>query len=156
MNIDISVYKDGFHSDLNETFCVGTVDAASKQLIKSSYESLMAAVAMVAPNTMVRDFGKTISKIVGKAGFSVVKTYCGHGIGKLFHGAPNVPHYASMRLPPFFGFALLQLCTIVCFRLTRIASCGLRPLNRQQGCGCAEAGNGVHYRADDQCRHFQR
>ncbi len=100
MNIDISIFKDGFHGDLNETYCVGgAVDAASKQLIKTTYESLMAAVAMVAPDVMVRDFGKTISKIAGKAGFSVVKTYCGHGIGKMFHCAPSVPHYASMTFP---------------------------------------------------------
>ncbi len=98
INIDISVYKDGYHADLNETFCVGqSVDATSKNLIKTTYEALMAAVATVKPNAMVRDFGTVISKIVGKAGFSVVKTYCGHGIGHLFHGPPNVPHYAKNK-----------------------------------------------------------
>jgi methionyl aminopeptidase len=93
VNIDITVYKDGFHGDLNETFLVGTVAPEHKKLVKASYDSMMLAIAAVAPGVACRDFGTIINKHITKCGFSVVKTYCGHGIGELFHSAPNIPHY---------------------------------------------------------------
>eukprot|EP00163_Fabomonas_tropica_P012245 TRINITY_DN234_c1_g1_i1.p1 TRINITY_DN234_c1_g1~~TRINITY_DN234_c1_g1_i1.p1 ORF type:complete len:360 (-),score=69.73 TRINITY_DN234_c1_g1_i1:495-1574(-) len=95
VNLDVSVYHDGFHADLNETYTVGEVDEESKRLIKASYDSLQAAIAIVKPGTPYRDVGKEIEKLVKKQGFSVVTRYCGHGIGELFHTGPNVPHYAS-------------------------------------------------------------
>jgi len=97
VNIDISVFYKGYHGDLNETFCVGKVDDASKSLIKTTYEALMNAIAEVRSGALVRDFGTIISKTVNTKGFQVVKSYCGHGIGKLFHGSPNVPHYARNK-----------------------------------------------------------
>jgi len=97
VNIDISVFYKGYHGDLNETFCVGKVDDASKLLIKTTYEALMNAIAEMRSGALVRDFGTIISKTVNTKGFQVVKSYCGHGIGKLFHGSPNVPHYARNK-----------------------------------------------------------
>lgn len=97
VNIDISVYYKGFHADLNETFLVGDVAQEHKNLVKNAYDCLMAAIAEVRPGMMFRDFGRTISKTAKDAGHSVVKTYCGHGIGTLFHCAPNVPHYAKNK-----------------------------------------------------------
>ncbi len=75
VNVDISVYLNGFHSDLNETFCVGTVDAESKRLIKASHDSLMKAIETIRPGTLFRDFGEVISKFIAKTGFSVVRSY---------------------------------------------------------------------------------
>ena len=97
MNIDVSVFKDGFHGDLNETFFVGSVDESSRRLVKCAYDSLTAAVALVRPGVPYRDLGEAISEVARAAGCSVVTTYCGHGIGKLFHTVPNVPHYAKNK-----------------------------------------------------------
>eukprot|EP01083_Nonionella_stella_P194969 718614_1 len=97
VNIDITVYFKGHHGDLNETFLVGNVEQKYKNLVKTAYESMMLAFDHVQPGVMVRDFGKIISKHVAKKGYSVVRSYCGHGIGKLFHCAPNVPHYAKNK-----------------------------------------------------------
>lgn len=98
VNIDVSVYKDGFHGDLNETFLVGgAVDASSRTLVKTAYESLAAAVALCRPGALYRDLGEAISQVTRAAGCSVVTTYCGHGIGSLFHTSPNVPHYAKNK-----------------------------------------------------------
>eukprot|EP01034_Spumella_vulgaris_P032486 gene32486-40094_t len=98
VNLDISVYKGGFHADLNETFMVGAVDEKSYNLVKCAYDSLAAAVALVRPGTMYRDLGEAINHVTKTAKFSVVTTYCGHGIGRLFHtAAPNIPHYAKNK-----------------------------------------------------------
>jgi len=97
VNIDITVFKDGFHGDLNETFLVGNVAPAYKKLIRTTYESLQHAINAVKPGVACRDFGTLISKHVNAQGYQVVKTYCGHGIGDLFHCAPNIPHYARNK-----------------------------------------------------------
>uniref|UniRef100_A0A7S3YVT8 Methionine aminopeptidase n=2 Tax=Lotharella globosa TaxID=91324 RepID=A0A7S3YVT8_9EUKA len=97
VNIDITVYKNGFHGDLNETFLVGEVDEESKKLVRTTYESLMLAIRACKPDFFIRDFGKIISKHCNRKNYSVVRSYCGHGIGELFHCAPNVPHYSKNK-----------------------------------------------------------
>ena len=97
VNLDISVYKDGYHGDLNETFFVGNVDADAVRVVQTAYECLQAAIAMVRPGTLYRQLGETISQVAKKNNCSVVKTYCGHGIGELFHTGPTVPHYANNK-----------------------------------------------------------
>jgi methionyl aminopeptidase len=94
--VDVSVYYKGWHGDLNETFIVGTpadVDEESKKLVKAAHDALQAAIAICKPGARYRDLGDIITRHCRALGFSVVKTYCGHGIGDLFHCAPNVPHY---------------------------------------------------------------
>jgi len=93
VNIDITVFYKGFHGDLNETYLVGNVDMESKELVRTSYESMMAAVNEVRPGRYFREFGKYIQSRADKGGCKVTKTYCGHGIGRDFHSAPSVPHY---------------------------------------------------------------
>jgi len=97
VNIDVSTYIGGCHGDLNETFLVGNVDAAGRKVVKTAFECLAAALNEVRAGTMYRDLGKAISKTADRQQCSVVRTYCGHGIGKLFHTAPNVPHYAKNK-----------------------------------------------------------
>ncbi|KAL1914529.1 uncharacterized protein VTP21DRAFT_8243 [Calcarisporiella thermophila] len=97
INIDVSLYYRGFHGDLNETYCVGEVDAESQKLVDTTRECLEKAIAIVKPGTLYRDVGPVIEKHAKSRGFSVVRTYCGHGIHKLFHCAPNVPHYAKNK-----------------------------------------------------------
>lgn len=117
VNLDVSCYYNGFHGDLNETYLVGNVDEKGRQLVQCAKECLEKAIAMgkkkcisnvkilnsfylytVKPGVRYRDFGKVIEEHAKKNGFSVVRTFCGHGINQLFHCAPNVPHYASMCL----------------------------------------------------------
>jgi methionyl aminopeptidase len=93
-NVDITVYHRGFHGDLNETFFVGNVAEKDKNLVKVTHESLMLAIGEVKPGVKFRDLGGIIQKHVQASGYSVVRSYCGHGIHRLFHTLPNVPHYA--------------------------------------------------------------
>jgi methionyl aminopeptidase len=97
VNLDISVYYNGYHADLNETFFVGSVDSESKALVQCAFNALAAAVAIVKPGTLYRDLGEEIFKVTHAAGFSIVRTYCGHGIGTLFHTGPNIPHYPKNK-----------------------------------------------------------
>ena len=101
VNVDVTVYKDGFHADLNETFMVGNVDDGAVHLVKTAYDSLMAAIDGMKPGMMYRDIGNIISKTVHENKLSVVRTYCGHGIGTLFHSSPSIPHYAKNKAVGF-------------------------------------------------------
>lgn len=91
------MFYNGFHSDLNETIMVGNVSPESVNLVRTAYECLARAAALIRPGTMYRDFGHEISKVANGSGCSVVTTYCGHGVGSLFHTAPNVPHYSKNK-----------------------------------------------------------
>ncbi|KAG6431031.1 hypothetical protein SASPL_109106 [Salvia splendens] len=91
-----SVYYKGVHADLNETFFVGNVDEASKRLVQHTIECLDNAIAAVKPGVRFQEIGDIISRHASMSGFSVARSYCGHGIGELFQCAPNIPHYASI------------------------------------------------------------
>jgi methionyl aminopeptidase len=98
VNLDISIFTaDGFHTDLNETYLVGNVDEKGKKLVQCAYECLQKAVAVCRPGVMYRDLGAIIQHVATGYGFTVVKSYCGHGVGELFHGNPSVPHYAKNK-----------------------------------------------------------
>jgi len=85
------------HGDLNETYFIGEVDPKTRRLVEATYESLQMAIDTVKPGVLYRDIGGVIQNHVTKAGFSVVRTYCGHGIGRLFHTAPSIPHYSKNK-----------------------------------------------------------
>lgn len=70
---------------MNETFYVGKVSESSKKLVKATYDSLMKAIEYCKPNAMYREVGNIISNVVEPQGFSVVRSYTGHGIGNMFH-----------------------------------------------------------------------
>lgn len=97
VNADITVYHNGFHGDVNETFFVGKPDEASKKLVKVTWECLDYAIKTVKPGVRYREIGNAIQKHAQHNGFSVVRSYCGHGIHRLFHTAPSVPHYAKNK-----------------------------------------------------------
>jgi methionyl aminopeptidase len=101
INLDISCYKDGVHADLNETFCVGKVSESSRALIEATYESLMLCIEQCKPGTMYREMGNIISGHVEPKGYSVVRSYQGHGVGRMFHQAPSVPHYSKNKAVGF-------------------------------------------------------
>lgn len=94
VNIDVTTFnRGGYHGDLNETFLVGNVDEEGRKLVKTAFDCLKNALSMVKPGTLYRDLGTIIHKTATSNGCSVNRTYCGHGIGSLFHTAPNIPHY---------------------------------------------------------------
>eukprot|EP00262_Sarcandra_glabra_P005362 TRINITY_DN16859_c0_g1_i1.p1 TRINITY_DN16859_c0_g1~~TRINITY_DN16859_c0_g1_i1.p1 ORF type:complete len:400 (+),score=59.55 TRINITY_DN16859_c0_g1_i1:123-1322(+) len=97
VNVDVTVYHKGVHGDLNETYMVGTTDEASQQLIRCTYECLEKAISIVKPGVRFREVGEVINRHASMSGLSVVKSYCGHGIGELFHCAPNIPHYGRNK-----------------------------------------------------------
>ena len=101
VNVDVSCYKDGFHADLNETYCVGKVAESSRNLIEATYDSLMKAIAICKPGKMYREIGDVISNHVEPMGFSVVRKYSGHGVGRKFHCKPTVPHYSRNKTVGF-------------------------------------------------------
>lgn len=96
-NVDITVFHRGFHGDLNETFFVGNVSEKHKKLVQVTYECLSKAIEIVKPGEKYREIGNVIQKHAQAHGFSVVRSYCGHGIHRLFHTTPNVPHYAKNK-----------------------------------------------------------
>ncbi len=96
-NIDVTVYHRGYHGDLNETCFVGNPSEKARKLVNNTWECLQKAIAEVKPGVKYREMGNVIQKHAQSEGFSVVRSYCGHGIHKLFHCAPNVPHYAKNK-----------------------------------------------------------
>lgn len=96
-NLDISIFYDGFHADLNETYLVGNVDETGRKLVSNARKCLDEAIKLVKPGMLYRDLGTVIEKTAKSDGFSVVRTYCGHGINTLFHCPPNVPHYSQNK-----------------------------------------------------------
>ena len=99
VNVDITLYHNGCHGDLNEMFFVGDVDEGAQKLVQTTCECLMQAIDAVKLGVRYRELGNVIQKHDQANEFSVVQSYCGHGIHKLFHTAPNVPHYASKYCP---------------------------------------------------------
>ena len=97
VNLDVSIYHDGYHADLNETFFIGEVDEDSQKLVRTAFDCLSLACDMIKPGTFYRDLGKVITKRANAAKCSVVKRYCGHGVGRLFHTTPQIPHYAKNK-----------------------------------------------------------
>ncbi|CAA7271103.1 unnamed protein product [Cyclocybe aegerita] len=97
VNIDVTLYYDGYHGDLNETYPVGEIDEDSKRLIRTTRGALDAAIAMCKPGALFRDIGKVIEPLARAGGCAVVRTYTGHGINDLFHCSPNIPHYAKNK-----------------------------------------------------------
>jgi methionyl aminopeptidase len=86
---------------MNETYFVGEVSKRSKDLVTACYDSLMKAIAFCKPGVMYRDIGNVIANHVEPLGYSVVRSYTGHGIGKIFHCAPQVPHYRNSKAVGF-------------------------------------------------------
>ena len=100
VNIDVSLYHGGFHGDLNETYYVGDKAKANPdavRVVECARECLEQAIKMVKPGMLFREPGNVIEKHAKSEKCSVIRTYCGHGVNKLFHCAPDVPHYARNK-----------------------------------------------------------
>lgn len=97
INLDVTLYEGGFHGDMNETCFVGRPSDDAVRLVVTAWEALANALKTAKPGALFRQFGRVISDTVEAKGFAVNRTYCGHGIGRLFHCKPNVPHYYPNR-----------------------------------------------------------
>ncbi len=95
INIDVTVIKDGYHGDTSKMFFVGQPTILAKRLVQLTKQSLYAGMAVVRPGCRLGDIGHAIQTMAERAHFSVVRDYCGHGIGEDFHEAPQVLHYGT-------------------------------------------------------------
>lgn len=95
VNIDVTVIKDGFHGDTSRMFHVGETSIQAKRLCKLTYEAMWLGIQIVKPGAKLGDIGFVIQNFAEKNGFSVVREFCGHGIGKRFHEEPQVLHYGK-------------------------------------------------------------
>lgn len=93
INIDITVIKDGWHGDASRMYTAGTPGILARRLIDTTHEALLRGIAVVRPGAHLGDIGEAIQTYVEDQGFSVVREYCGHGIGRGFHEEPQVLHY---------------------------------------------------------------
>jgi methionyl aminopeptidase len=93
VNIDITVIKDGYHGDTSRMFHVGEVSIQAKRLSELTYKAMWLGIAQVKPDATLGDIGYAIQSFAEKNGFSIVREFCGHGIGKVFHTEPQVLHY---------------------------------------------------------------
>jgi len=93
LNIDITVIKDGFHGDTSKIFFVGEPSVIARRLATVSYECMCLGIRMVKPGARLGDIGYNIQRHAEAHNFSVVREYCGHGIGREFHEDPQVLHY---------------------------------------------------------------
>jgi len=95
INIDITVYLDGFHGDCSEMFAVGEPDAKGRALLQATYDCWVKALNFVKPGNDYKDIGAIIEDHVIEEGFTTVESFCGHGIGSVFHTTPNILHYRN-------------------------------------------------------------
>jgi len=93
VNIDVTVIKDGWHGDTSRMFVVGEGSIAAKRLCQMTYDAMWKGIAKVRPGARLGDIGHTIQTFAETNGFSIVREFCGHGIGRKFHEEPQVLHY---------------------------------------------------------------
>ena len=97
LNIDVTVIVDGWHGDSSRMFYAGEPKVKARRLIDTTYDAMMAGINTIRPGSTLRDIGRAIQTPAEAAGFSVVRDFCGHGLGQVFHDAPNVVHYAEYK-----------------------------------------------------------
>ena len=95
VNLDITTYLGGFHGDTSKTFLIGKTSRAARDLVSASEESLWAGIRAVRVGGFIGDIGEAIQNVVWPKGFSIVREYCGHGIGRAFHEDPHVIHFGK-------------------------------------------------------------
>jgi methionyl aminopeptidase len=110
INIDVTVIKDGFHGDTSKMFFVGEPSIQARRLANISHECMLKGIEQVRPGTHLGDIGHVIQQHAESNGCSVVREYCGHGIGHVFHEDPQVLHYGrpgtGMQLVPGMTFTV--------------------------------------------------
>jgi methionyl aminopeptidase len=93
VNIDVAIIKDGWFGDTSRMYCVGEPSILARRLVRTTYEAMRAGIQQVRPGATLGDVGHAIQTVAHREGFSVVREYCGHGIGRIYHDEPQVLHY---------------------------------------------------------------
>ncbi|MGA7964718.1 MAG: type I methionyl aminopeptidase [Gammaproteobacteria bacterium] len=110
VNIDIAVIKDDFHGDASRMYFVGEPSTQAQRLVETTYECLKTGIEMVRPGLRLGDIGHAIQTLAESRGYSVVREYCGHGIGRVYHDDPQVLHYGEagtgLELKPGMTFTI--------------------------------------------------
>ena len=110
VNVDVTAIVNGYYGDTSRMFTIGKTSVKLNNLINATYESMMNAIKILKPGVRLGDIGHAIQSFVEERGFSVVRDFCGHGIGTTFHEAPNILHYGNkntgMELKPGMTFTL--------------------------------------------------
>ena len=96
VNIDVTVIVDGWHGDTSRMFPVGKINNKAQKLIDCTYEAMMNGIEAVSPNAHLGDIGAKIQSIAENQNYSVVRDFCGHGLGTVFHEYPNILHYGEI------------------------------------------------------------
>ena len=96
VNIDVTVIVDGWHGDTSRMFPVGKINNKAQKLIDCTYEAMMNGIEAVSPNAHLGDIGAKIQSKAENQNYSVVRDFCGHGLGKVFHEYPNILHYGEI------------------------------------------------------------
>ncbi len=95
LNVDVTTIVDGFYGDTSRMYSIGKISVKAQNLIDATYESLMKSIKILKPGLKLGDIGHEIQNYVEARGFSVVRDFCGHGIGDNFHEPPNILHYGK-------------------------------------------------------------
>lgn len=95
VNIDVTVIVDGWHGDTSRMFFVGEPSIKAKRLCQVTYDGMMKGIEQIKPGNTTGDIGNAIQQYVEKHNYSIVRDYCGHGLGKVFHAPPNIMHYGE-------------------------------------------------------------
>jgi methionyl aminopeptidase len=100
LNIDVTVILDGWHGDTSRMFYVGKPSVKAQRLVEATHRAMMAGIDIVRPGTRLGDIGHAIQTVAEAERFSVVRDFCGHGIGRVFHDAPSVLHFGRAGTGP--------------------------------------------------------
>ena len=95
VNVDVTVIKDGFHGDTSRMYPVGDISVQARRLCQIGFDAMWRGIRLVRPGSRLGDLGHAIQTYVESEGYSVVREYCGHGIGRVFHEDPQVLHYGE-------------------------------------------------------------
>ena len=95
VNVDVTALKNGWHGDTSRTFEIGEVSIKAQKLVRTTYEAMMKSIKIIKEGIYLGDIGSVIQNHVEAEGFSVVRDFCGHGIGQKFHEKPNILHYGK-------------------------------------------------------------
>ena len=110
VNIDVTVIRNGFHGDTSRMFFVGEPSVLARRLTEIARQAMVAGIKIVRPGLHLGDIGHAIQSVAESAGFSIVREYCGHGIGRVYHEDPQVLHYGTpgmgVELVPGMAFTI--------------------------------------------------
>jgi methionyl aminopeptidase len=124
LNVDVTVIKDGFHGDSSRMFYVGEPSIQARRLVEITHECMWLGIEQVRPGARLGDVGAAIQAHAEKNGFSVVREFCGHGIGRKFHEEPQVLHYGK----PATGMPLEAGMTFTIEPMINAGKAGIREL----------------------------